>query len=99
MKITVTGNSQMTLPAECVSVGISAGFTGPDRAAVVADTLLAAKAPVRVIVRDAAKAKEFAELLLKLTPTSGEKMLAFRHLQQAVMYANAAIAINETRPE
>ena len=45
------------------------------------------------------KAKEFAELLLKLTPTSGEKMLAFRHLQQAVMYANAAIAINETRPE
>ena len=38
MKITVTGNSQMTLPAECVSVGISAGFTGPDRAAVVADT-------------------------------------------------------------
>ena len=38
MKITVTGNSQMTLPAECVSVGINAGFTGPDRAAVVADT-------------------------------------------------------------
>ena len=38
MKITVTGTSQMTLPAECVSVGISAGFTGPDRAAVVADT-------------------------------------------------------------
>ena len=38
MKITVTGNSQMTLPAECVSVGISAGFTGPARAAVVADT-------------------------------------------------------------
>lgn len=46
-----------------------------------------------------AKAKEFAELLLQLTPTSGEKMLAFRHLQQAVMYANASIAINETRPE
>ena len=38
MKITVTGNSQMTLPAECVSVGISAGFTGADRGAVVADT-------------------------------------------------------------
>jgi uncharacterized protein YggE len=38
MKITVTGNSQMSVPAECVSVGISAGFTGPERAAVVADT-------------------------------------------------------------
>jgi len=45
------------------------------------------------------EAKQFAETLLRLTPTSGEKMLAFRHLQQAVMYANASIAINETRPE
>ncbi|MBK7822153.1 MAG: SIMPL domain-containing protein [Tessaracoccus sp.] len=38
MKITVTGNSQMTLPAECVAVSLSAGFTGSDRAAVVTDT-------------------------------------------------------------
>ncbi|MFT3888336.1 MAG: SIMPL domain-containing protein [Arachnia sp.] len=38
MRITVTGSSQMTLPAECVWVSLTAGFTGQDRAAVMADT-------------------------------------------------------------
>ena len=38
MRITVTGNSRLTLPAECVAVSVTLGFTGPDRGSVVADT-------------------------------------------------------------
>lgn len=38
MRITVTGNSRLTLPAECVAVNVTLGFTGPDRGSVVADT-------------------------------------------------------------
>lgn len=38
MRITVTGTSRITLPAECVAVNVTLGFTGPDRDSVVADT-------------------------------------------------------------
>jgi hypothetical protein len=45
-----------------------------------------------------AKAKELAQLILDLTPSSAEQTLAIRDIQQAVMMANAAIAINEKEP-
>ncbi|MHA6523453.1 SIMPL domain-containing protein [Tessaracoccus sp. G1721] len=38
MRITVTGTSRISLPAECVAVNLTLGFTGPDRDSVVADT-------------------------------------------------------------
>lgn len=38
MRITVTGTSRITLPAECVAVTVTLSFTGPDRDVVVADT-------------------------------------------------------------
>lgn len=41
MRITVTGTSRITLPAECVAVNLTLGFTGPDRSSVVADTAAA----------------------------------------------------------
>lgn len=41
------------------------------------------------------KAREFAELLARLTPASREQSLALTHLEDAVMCANAAIARNE----
>lgn len=41
------------------------------------------------------RAREIAEVFEKLTPDSREKSLAFTHLEQAVMWANAAIARNE----
>lgn len=41
------------------------------------------------------KAKELAELMADTCPNSREKALAFTNLQQAVMWANASIAINE----
>jgi len=41
-------------------------------------------------------AKNLANLFLTYCPASREASLAFTHLQQAVMWANAAIAINET---
>jgi hypothetical protein len=44
-------------------------------------------------IRD--KAKEFGLLLAAFTPESVEQSQAFLHLQQVVMWANAAIAINE----
>ena len=37
-------------------------------------------------------ARSFAELLVKLCPASRELSLAMTHLEQAVMWANAAIA-------
>jgi len=40
-------------------------------------------------------AKEFAEYLQMHCPQSRELSLAFTHLQQTVMFANASIAINE----
>lgn len=41
-----------------------------------------------------AKALEFAELLNELCPESREKSLAVTHLEESVMWANAAIARN-----
>lgn len=41
------------------------------------------------------KAYEFGELLYHLTPTSREQSLALTQLEDAVMWANAAIARNE----
>lgn len=40
-------------------------------------------------------ARELAEVIASSTPNSREKSLAFTNLQQAVMWANASIAINE----
>lgn len=45
-----------------------------------------------------AKAKEFAQLVSDLTPQSAEQTLAIRKIQEAMMFANSAIAINE-KPE
>lgn len=42
------------------------------------------------------KAKELARSFLSLTPKSREQSLAITSLQEAVMWANAAIAINES---
>lgn len=42
-----------------------------------------------------AKAKELADLVQSLCPPSRESALALTNLQQAVMWANASIAINE----
>lgn len=39
-----------------------------------------------------AKAAEFAQLIEKLTPVSREQSLALTNLEQATMWANAAIA-------
>ena len=41
------------------------------------------------------KARELAQLVMDRTPTSREQSLALTSIQQAVMWANAAIAINE----
>ena len=42
-----------------------------------------------------ADARFFAELLIELCPESRERSLALTNLEQAVMWANAAIARNE----
>ena len=41
------------------------------------------------------KAKELANLIESKTPNSREQSVAFTKLQECVMFANAAIAINE----
>jgi hypothetical protein len=41
------------------------------------------------------KAKEFALLILELTPASREQSLALTNLEMATFFANAAIARNE----
>lgn len=41
------------------------------------------------------KAKELAKLIQDSTPVSREQSVALTNVQQAVMWANAAIAINE----
>lgn len=41
-------------------------------------------------------AGEFAELVARLTPPSREQSIALTKLEEAVMFANAAIARNET---
>lgn len=42
-----------------------------------------------------AKAKELATMINDMTPASREQSLAFTKLEEAVMWANAAIARNE----
>jgi hypothetical protein len=44
------------------------------------------------------QAKELAYVINNSCPESREKSLALTNLQQAVMWANAAIAINEKEP-
>lgn len=46
-----------------------------------------------VTLRD--KAKELALMVNALCPESREKSLALTNIQQSIMWANAAIAINE----
>ena len=46
-----------------------------------------------VAIRD--KGKEFAKLIDNYCPDSREKSLAFTKLEEAVMWANSAIARNE----
>lgn len=46
-----------------------------------------------VTIRDAAS--EYAAVIAKLTPESREQSLAITHLEQSVMWANAAIARRE----
>lgn len=41
------------------------------------------------------KGKELAELVFALAPESRERSLAFTKLEEAIMWANAAIARNE----
>jgi hypothetical protein len=41
------------------------------------------------------KAREMAELIAESCPDSRERSVALTNLQQAVMWANASIAINE----
>lgn len=41
------------------------------------------------------KAKEYALLIVELTPASREQSLALTHLENATFYANASIARNE----
>jgi hypothetical protein len=40
------------------------------------------------------KAHTLASTILELAPESAERTLAIRHVQEAVMFANAAIAIH-----
>ena len=44
-------------------------------------------------------ARSFAEQIVALTPASREQSVALTNVQQAVMWANAAIAINEKESE
>lgn len=44
------------------------------------------------------KAKELARLIQQTCPVSREKSLVITNLQQAIMWANASIAINEKEP-
>ena len=48
-------------------------------------------------IRD--KARELAYLIGNHTPPSREQSLALTHLQECVMFANAAIAVNESTDE
>lgn len=55
------------------------------------------QADMYVEIRETAAA--FARLILQFVPGSAEQTLAIRHLQQAVMFANAGIAIHGDRDE
>ncbi len=45
-----------------------------------------------------AQARQMAAAIQEMTPQSREQSVALTNLQQAVMWANAAIAINESEP-
>lgn len=45
-----------------------------------------------------AAGKELAELIFQTTPASREQSVALTKVQEAIMWANAAIAINEVAP-
>lgn len=45
------------------------------------------------VIRD--KAKELAHVVSSLTPKSEEQRIALEKIREAVMWANAAIAVNE----
>lgn len=51
---------------------------------------------VQRFVRLREKAKEFALLIAELTPASREQSLALTALEESIMWANAAIARNES---
>lgn len=51
------------------------------------------QAPRYIIIRD--RGKQLAEQMVELCPPSRELSLALTNLEQAVMWANAAIARNE----
>lgn len=46
-----------------------------------------------IAIRD--KAKELAELIVRATPAGREQSIALTHVEEASMWANAAIARNE----
>lgn len=46
-----------------------------------------------------AAALVFAKLVTEITPGSAEQTLAIRKIQEAMFFANAAIAINEVNPD
>lgn len=50
-------------------------------------------------VKMRSEAKSLAATIQRSCPESREKALAITNLQQAIMWANAAIAINETQKE
>ena len=50
------------------------------------------RAELHEALREAAK--EYAEILDKLTPPSREKAVAFTNLQDSLMWGNAALAIH-----
>lgn len=68
------------------------GLTQEDIAEIFVYHDKPAQAPKYIEIRN--KAKELASLILDCTPESAEQTLAIRHVQQAVMFANAAIAIH-----
>lgn len=67
------------------------------------DNIFTYHAPTMVQIERYARlrveAKAFAKLILETTPQSREQSLALTAVQQAVMWANAAIAINEVGHE
>lgn len=52
-----------------------------------------------IYIRLRTAAKAYAKTLLDYCPESRERYLALTSLQDASMWANAAVAINESNPE
>ena len=49
---------------------------------------------VKAIEAIRAKSKELAQLIVEVVPEGAEKMQAITYIRQAIMFANAGIAIN-----